>query len=76
MTTFQAICVEDYTVRDIDGATWTAVRGREYTISPPKDGTVVCFSNYWVTCPERIFAGLKPFTGPDTKFETEITVFD
>lgn len=60
MKTFKRVCLEDYTIVDAEGTTFTVERAKEYTTSAEKDGTVVVFSRYWVTVPVRIFAGAVP----------------
>lgn len=63
MKTFKRICIEDYTVTDRVGTSFTLRRGREYTTSPERDGEVHVFSQYWLWVPARIFAGAVPGPG-------------
>jgi hypothetical protein len=67
MKTNTAICIEDWELTaPVKGEDRTDTlrleRGKEYIISPPRDGTVMVFTRYWVRAPERIFAGAKEFT--------------
>lgn len=66
MKTVDRICIEDYTVTDSKGESFTVQRGQEYTTSTESEGTVVVFSRYWVKVPARIFAGAVP-EQPDWK---------
>jgi hypothetical protein len=61
-TTFQRVCIEDYTVTDSEGTSFTVKRGREYITSPERDGQVRVFSTFWVWVPVSIFAGERKFT--------------
>ena len=62
MTTFHRICIQNYHITDADGVSFLLHRGKEYLTSAEKDGTVVVFSQYWVSVPASIFAGEEPFT--------------
>jgi hypothetical protein len=62
MKTFKRVCVEDYTIVDDAGTSFTLKRAKEYLTSDEKDGKVTVFSTYWVRVPVRIFAGAESFT--------------
>lgn len=63
MTTFKRICLEDYTITDTEGTSFTLQRAKEYTTSLEReDGTVMLFSTYWVRVPVTLFAGERLFT--------------
>ncbi len=62
MKTMKRVCVQDYTVTDAEGASFTVKRAKEYITSGEKDGTVVVFSQYWVRVPVSIFAGEVAYT--------------
>lgn len=55
-----AICIEDYCPAPEEDATFVLKRGKEYTVSPERDGQVRVFSRYWVWVPARLFAGTRP----------------
>jgi hypothetical protein len=57
---FRAICLEDFTPAPEEDASFTLKRGREYIISPERDGQVRVFTRYWVWVPARVFAGREP----------------
>jgi len=57
MEVFEAICITDWFVEDREGNRQECRRGQTYTISAPKNGTVMLFSTFWVRAPEEIFAG-------------------
>ena len=61
-TTFKRVCIEDYTVTDYEGTSFTVHRAREYTTGPEQNGEVIVFSTYWVRVPVRVFAGERKFT--------------
>jgi hypothetical protein len=61
--TFNRICIEEFTVRDQEGTTFTVERGKEYLTGEENEhGNVTVLSRYWVTVPVRIFAGEQQFT--------------
>jgi hypothetical protein len=62
MQTFHRICIQDHTVTDQEGTSFTVERGKEYLTSAEDKGSVVVFSRYWVPVPATIFAGEKEFT--------------
>lgn len=62
-TVFHAICLEDFTPNPEEDASFTLKRGKEYTVSPEKEGQVRVFSRYWVWVPARLFAGHRPLAG-------------
>jgi hypothetical protein len=61
MTVVKRICVEEHTITDTKGTSFTIEKGKEYTTSKnvKDDGTVTVFSRYWVRVPISIFAGEK-----------------
>ncbi len=64
-TVFHAICLEDFTPAPEEDPTFVLRRGREYTVSPERDGQVRVFSRYWVWVPATLFAGFQPLSPPD-----------
>ena len=62
MKTFKRVCIEDYTIIDQEGTSFTVKRAKEYITGPEKDSALVVFSQYWVMVPARIFAGEVSFT--------------
>jgi hypothetical protein len=58
MKTASRICIEDCTITDEEGTSFTLERGKEYDTSvDDDDGKCIVFSRYWVTVPVSIFAG-------------------
>lgn len=52
------ICLEDWTITDQQGTSYTLKRGHEYTTSTNvKDGEVTVFTEYWFRAPVSIFGG-------------------
>ena len=63
MTTFNRICIRDYSLTDAAGQVATVERGKEYLTSDVKPGgTVTVYSTFWWPCPVQYFAGEKKFT--------------
>jgi len=59
MTTFKAICIKDEDI--IEG--FKLIRGKEYTVSEPKNNLVTVLDTVWVrNVPLDLFAGIIPFT--------------
>lgn len=72
MKTFNRICIEDHTITDREGTSFTLRRAKEYTTSGERDGSVLVFSQYWVRAPIGIFAGAIPGLGsPHTRCAAE-----
>ncbi len=60
MKTFRRVCIEDYTITDQEGTSFTLKRAKEYTTGAEQDGKVRVFSRFWVVVPVAIFAGERP----------------
>jgi hypothetical protein len=56
------LCLQDHTVTDREGTSFTIERGKEYTTSAAIDkyGDVMVFSRYWVRVPANIFELARP----------------
>lgn len=63
-TMFHRICLEDYTITDEEGTSFTLKRGKEYTTTCQTHGTVLVCSRYWVRVPVSLFGGDRQFVGP------------
>jgi len=61
MNTDKAICLVDEEFVDGDKKV-KLERGREYTVSTPKDGMRTVFTHYWFDVPEEYFGGAVKFT--------------
>lgn len=57
---FLGLCVEDFCPAPDEDATFVLRRGKEYTIGPVKNETVMVCSTYWTRVPARLFAGVVP----------------
>ena len=62
MQTFNRICIKDWEITALNGDYFKVHRGKEYTTSPERDGTVTVFNNFWVNVPIENFAGEIEFT--------------
>lgn len=63
MTTWNRICIKEYTIKAENGDELQLKRGREYLTSPATgSGNVWVFSTFWVQAPVDIFAGEQKFT--------------
>ncbi len=60
MKAYKRICIKDFTIR-ADNATVKLLRGKEYTTSRVRNGTLTVYTNYWIPrVPKEIFAGRLP----------------
>ena len=62
MRTYKRICVKDFEVTAENGDHFKVKRGKEYTTSIDKEGSVLVISNFWVHVPVEHFAGEILFT--------------
>lgn len=61
MQVYKRICLEDYTLCDEKGTTFTLKRGTEYLTSRVlEDKKVMVFTTYWVRVPVHLFGGAVP----------------
>lgn len=59
MKVYYAICIGDDRIEALNGDVQEIKRGKEYTVSEPKDGTVMVFSRFWVEFPASRFAAFQ-----------------
>jgi hypothetical protein len=62
MKTFNCICIQDHTVTDKSGNSFTVNRGKEYLTSEEYKGRVCVLSSYWVWLPSDLFVAPILFT--------------
>jgi hypothetical protein len=64
MKVYSAICIEDWSIEDEEGARMECKRGKEYTVTGDRGhGELTVFGAFWVPAPTRIFAGFKTLRG-------------
>ena len=57
----RAICIKDFYPAPEEDPKFKLTRGKEYIVSPIRDGQVRVFSTYWVWVPAELFAGTVSF---------------
>lgn len=67
MKTWKGICLEEHTITDKEGTSFTLERGKEYDLGAEIEGQRMVFSRYWVTVPSELFGGIQPGYGHGNK---------
>ena len=55
MKVIEQTCIKDWEITAQNGDYFKAEKGKSYTTTVPKNGSVVVFSNYWVRVPKECF---------------------